>query len=1134
MKVNLYIENKNYKTKVSKTNSKNVSFPMNSEIYTPFGLVQYYPSFAGGNILQNFSDNNYFNNPEEQTGKQILNRILNNLSNYKDEADVQKSVYIIDKKVNNVKSDNNVTIVKNSAANSVKANIVDIYGTSSVKSANADEGIYLFNNAKALKLNSDRIFLFHKSEAESAKAQVLWLLNDAECNEADAPSIYLRNNSTITNAKAEKFFIRDNVQAEKVSSKDIIMKDNARIKNAVVTDGKLQLSGQSELNKAQISNTKVIIDKNSKIGLLESDKDIDITGKGTIGDIRTKGKKILIHGPVKITGKIVFLNDRGNVSVQKEPYNIYPKLNSSMVENGDLQFLMQKGNDYFLGNLVDSFNGSLKKIKESKLFAENKDYGVYSNVDSLQEFCSERHNPIAPELGKYLTNGDGFITRELYEDFFNSTLKTLNSQSDGKKFSMLWVRNMKLGDKNLADFWLETLGKDIRNLSDAQKTYTLNNLTTEQKKLLIDKTIRYWVENILPDLYNKETFSDLYIIQNNSGKISRIITNIKNDNPEFIKSFDNRNFFNDFKSLSINGKNLIDLWLQNSPNPGIKQMLKTDRLKKEYIKTLLTNEKLREEIITLTEEEIKQQKLFFQNYKFAEKEIMEDEPALNKSKRLILEKFKNSTDLYNVVQAKVEDINNIGEIEAVLLDILDKISKEREYLSIKARRDIFNRSTDTKIINAAFHPEIKSNIDFITNSYVQSLTKLSEKEIPDEQYSIKSFEEYVSDNSLYFMPLWNEIAAASYAFYNTVLLDRVTHENIKMLGNIDKAKKHHLPSELNEIISGYYIDTIEKKDFICRYKDDNNFRIMMNNNGINYRNAISDLMLIETINENLYINRLNNFSANITPVQVCKNLDIADKYLKYLDKDYPSMSIEEKTRALSSNTPEDFIMLNKLALRDWKQNELKNYMSTKFVEIQLEHNINYQGKNITDILSQMNESLNNIKINVQGQSYTLNEMAQNIDRISVFSEKSFNELYFISDNIKEINKNTESIKANTKAILYTAMENSRYRDPELSNMIKDLIPEAEKNSLTVFLRKVEEKGKKQQDEKRKRQLKTIAGLTVMAATASCGGFVTPDMITGLLGSGVNAGAVVSGIKNITSTLNHFAVFKAASISLKKN
>lgn len=1135
MKVNLYLENKNYRTKVSKTNSKNVSSPVNSKIYSHTGLIQYYPSFAGGNILQNFSDNNYFNNPEEQISKQILNGILNNLSRYKDEADIQKSVYIIDKKVNDVKSDNNVTLVKNSSANSVKANIVDIYGASSVKSATAAEGIYLFNNAKASKLNSDRIFLFHNSKTGTVNAKVLWLLNSAECNEADAPSIYLRNNSTLTNAKTDNLFIRDYAQAEKVSAKNIVMKDNSHIKNAFVTGGSLQLSGQSELNNAQISNTKVIIDKNSKIGQLVSDDNINITGKGTIGNIYTKGKSILIQGPVKITGKIVFLNDRGSVVAQKEPYNIYPKLNSGIIENGDLQFIMQKGEDTFIGNPVDSFSAPLEKIKESKLFSSNNDYGIYSNIDSLQNFYSEIRNPIAPVLGKYLTNGNGFITRDLYEDFFNSTLKTLNSPSGGKTFSMLWISNMKLGDKNLADFWLETLGKDAHNLSVAQKTYTLNNLASEQKRLLTDKTVQYWVENILPDLYNKETFSDLYTVQNNSRKISRIITNIKNDNSEFIKNFDNRNFFNDFKSLSINGKNLIDLWLQNSSNPEIKQILKTDRLKKEYIKKLLTDVNSREKIITLTEKEIEQQKLFSQNYKFAEEELIKDEPALNKSEQLILKKFENNADLYNVVQAGVKDINNVEEIEAVLLNILDKLSKEREELSIKAKRDIFGKSSDTEsIINASFRPEINSNIDFITNSYVQSLAKLPEREIPAEQYSIKSFENYVSNNSLYFIPLWKNIVADSYDFYNTVLLDRVTHENIKMLGNIDKAKKHHLPYGLNEIISGSYIDTIEKKDFICRYKDDNNFLTMMNNKGINYRNAISELMLIETINENLYINRLNNFSTNITPAQVRENLDIADKYLKYLDKDYPSMSIGEKTRALSSITPEDFNMLNKLALRDWEQNELKNYMSTKFVEIQLEHNINYQGKNITNILYQMNESLNNIKINVQGQMFTLNEIAQNIDRISVFSEKSFKELYFISDNIEKINKNTDSIKANTKAILYTAMENSKFRDPELSNMIKDLIPEAERNSLTVFLGKVEEKVKKQQEEKRKRQLKTIAGLAAMAAAASLGGFVSPDMITGLLGSGVNADAVVSGIKNITSTLNHFAVFKAASMSLKKN
>lgn len=1105
------------------------------------------PVFTG-NILENFDSDEIFDiNDENLFNINFLKKLSNDLMQYKKESDAMEAVYLINEKASAKSSKNNVTLMQDSSVNTINAEIADLHDTSKSTEVKASKGAYLFDDAKAVKLNAPNIFLLHNSKAEDCKADILWLVNNSSCNHANVSKLYQRNYSTMDDVTADEIVIKDFAHIKNAYAKNIVLEGNSGIEEAKIDGGKIKVLGKSQVDSlllkssiqdsTEISKSYVVLDKNSVVKTIVSDEGcVDITGRGTIGDIYTKGSSVIIHGPVNIKGKIVFLDNPGSIVVQKAPYNIYPQITSENVENGKLQFLMQKGETLLIGNTFDSFDKSLTTIEHSKLFQPQEDFSKYTDLETLKKYYDKNNPKLAAKLDNYLSKPNGFIIKEMYEEFFNSTLQTLNLQGENKKFTLFWLNNAKIGEKNLVDFWFNVLGKNPEGINQSNKVYFINNLSDEQKAILTEKTVQYWISEVLPDLYDRANYSDLSILERNSQKISDLVGVLKTNPELLIKQLDDKNYYNSLKTYTINGKKVVDLWLESAHNPQLKSMLKVDRLTVEYLKLLILAQDSRDSIISSMENETVKQEKLIDNFRYAVQDLLQNEDSLDKSQLKILKKFQNSADLYNLVRKNIQNITDKTEIEAILINILNELSSERDELAIKARREIFANSFNMhKVVNAAFDPVMNSYMNFVAESYNKSLGKFNNNQLSDAQFQVESLRHYVVKNSLYFEPIWKDLVENSYRFFQSITLDKVTAENIRMLADIiaDSAERKN-PKVISDLITGNYLDTIEKKDFVNRYKGDCNFITMLKNDGINKKEILSELIIMETINENLYKQRLDSFSKNITSENVITNLDIADEYLKILDYDYPDMTIKEKQKALSSLTKEERILLNNIIFQNWHQDGLKKFMTQKFEEVQLEYNINYQGKHMKDILSRMEKSLDNIRVNVQGQTYTMREIVQNLDKIALYSEKSFKELYFISDNIEQINKNTESIKANTRAILYTAMQNSKIKDPQLSNMIKELLPEVERESLSGFLFKVDEKCKQIKEEKRKAQLQNVGRLVLTFALSSMIGAACPDCIGDIISNPEMAENVINGVKHITSAVNHVALFKAMGLGLQKS
>ena len=1075
----------------------------------------------GQNQFQPDEDNALFNEEDATSFSiKLFNNINKFLSQYKNKTPESESLYLLNQdKKDKAISTKNITIMNNASAKQVNAELVDMFNFASANKIQTNMNTYLFDNSTADEIKAKKIYLSDKAFSSKNEAETVWIKDNATAENITANNVYQRNNSKTNTIFTKNFFAADNINCENLTANNILLKNSANVQNAIIEDGEVVLYNDAKINNLNTQNSKIILNQNTSIQNITSEDNLTITGNGTIGDVVIKGSHLFLNGPIRINGKIRFATPDGVVIAQMGKQNIFTKIDSSMVESGILQFLISDKNNVYLGNPGDVFASGLSILGNNIAEEKNKEQiPVYSKDSTI---ISEINNN--PEI------------KSLYVDFYKDNLQLLSNDNKAKVFSLFWTKNAKLGEKKLADIWMEILDKQPESIPDTQKTYKINNLTDGERKLLLEKTTLYWFKNILPQIIKEQNFNDFDCYKQNLDTIEKLLDNLEQNKENIPKILsDNKILYEKLNSLQLDNQSLFDFWLKND-NPKFTQDIKTERLKKQHLNELLASKHRRKKIINITQDELKNQKNFIKSYEFACDDLIKNEPELDKLQQKLLEKYKNSKVFYQIISETSNKTNDTKKIEIEIIKILQSLTNEYRQLSIDARKNIFDKTLNVAhVITAKPNTELDNYVNFVFTALSQNVHTMPKKDLFDFINDTNAFKNFVSKNSAYFSDYWLDMVKNAYRFYDTKMLDMITKNNLKLLYSNEQNKKNASNKIVKFIntLQKNSADTIEQKEFISRFKDNINFEKLMNNTGIEQKKALTELLMTEVINENLYLNRLNSYPQSITTDSVKENLDLTDKYLVLIDKDYSDMSIQEKYKTISKVPDEEFRLMNRLIFNDWKKHELQNLLNNKFVLMQLEYNANAQSKNIKDNLETINSNLNNIRINIAGQNYTLQEMAANLDTLVNISQKSFKELYFIGENIEAINSNTQSIKANTRAVLYATMQNSKFRDPELSKTIEELLPVVERGSFSDFLSEVEKKYQKIKDEKKKKELKQIANLAMLAASASCIGYIDPSFITGFLGGGDIITHAISAIKPIADTLKHVAIFKAATTGMK--
>lgn len=1057
-------------------------------------------SFGSSGLSPLFDDFSDFNSdPAEFFSINQFHKIHSFLMKYKTEKLDENVVFLKNyENVNKITSTRSITLRNNAKAENISAEIVDLYDDTEAQKIDAKKLGYLGDRSKAAKVSAERIFLGDNSKVQEINAKnIVWLKDYSKSGQVSAENVYLRNHANAQEVNAnDSVYIRDNAEAQKINAKEtVILRDNAKAGQVFSESGNIEL------------------DDNSQINLLTSEKNIDLKGSGQVDNIETKGDMVILTGSLKLKNKIKFENN-GTVIVKKDENRKSAIIKSSMVENGKLLFDCGNG---LLANPQDIFKAGIESVLFEKIEPEYKKHlGEYANIDSLRKHYSGSNPVLANKLNELCSNGNSKKVEILYDKFINDTLQTI-ANPEPKKFTTLWTINKKLGDQNLANFWLKSLDKNTSNKKPAEKTSMINNLSDDERKQLIEVTTNHFIEKVLPKELNKQNNTDLNDLKESLEYTEDVAKQIQQGQKEAIAGLLKNDGYEKLKTTVIGHKNIIDLWIDSVEGEGASQKY-TQRLKQNRILSLINDPNNTDKIVNTTLEQACNHKESIKTAKNAYSNIIENEAELEESHKKLLKEYENSKLFFYVVTNKANP-SDLAEIEVNTINTTKDIVRQKKEIEGKTRKNIFEPVRDLRnIYKNQDNPEMQEKIDFVFNMLQDKINSSSKPEANKTKIKIAQLQRKTEENSDNIANIWADLVDDAQKHFEHHVLSEVTTKNIELLNSMNNRLKEEKDKTILNAISDKSLNTIEQKEFISRYKDDNNLKTILKNSGINKKESIDSLLYLEAINKQVFKSESEFFRGNITDETVKTKENLVNKYISALGKDYSPMSIEQKTEFLCSIAPEELKLTAHIVYKNWEKDELSKFMSEKFVEVDHENNINAQGKNIVNELKKVNTSLDKINININGQNHTLLEISTNFNKFSdmylISQEAQHNELCNMAKQLASINKNTMNIEANTKALVANALKD--IDDPRLRDEMKALLPEDTRVDLSKFLEIVNKKAQEEKNEKRKKRLLLIAGLVAAVVTAGAIAYIAAPTI---LASGSAASLGTTSIATTAHAVN---------------
>ncbi len=737
-----------------------------------------------------------------------------------------------------------------------------------------------------------------------------------------------------------------------------------------------------------------------------------------------------------------------------------------------LEALSTKANELNQAPLIEKIDNLLAPPKKEPAYKKNLER--YADVKSVLGNKAEE----AP-----FKNNEKKVAN-LYDKFAENTLQTLAQPASarGSKFTQYWVGNKKLGNKNLTDFWLSTLGRDSKAMTSEQKLNKINSLSVADKKTLIKATATEYTQNVLPVELNRLNNNDL-------GELDES----KNINTDTIR---NMLKTGDYQNKKIGDKPILDFWIDTVEGEGESGEYPTQRMKQSKVAQLIEDDANADKIVKETIKASGKTNTLVQTAQNAYKDIIDNDPDFNEAQKSLLKDYQNSKLFFYVVTDKVKNQKDILKIEGNTFKVIKELVNEKKAIQEKSNAEVFSPLKDYRTVFVNIDdPEVSSKVDLVFDLLGNKIELSNQPEANKTKSNLEKFKQEVERSSNSADKTWDILVDEAQRFFNKETLNAVTTKNIKKLHSRNtKLSTEHSKTVLSAV-EDKSLDTIEQREFIARYKNDKNFKTILGNSGINKKEAIDSLLSFEKDNKAMFKVMSHVFRENISPEQVKENKDLTNRYITALGKDPESMDDRRKFEVLSSIPKEQLELVSHKVSKDWKKGTLEKFMSEKFVEVELQHNINAQAMNITNALERVENHLDKISINTGKQCETLEKISNNFDDyVDLYKNTEAIKI----DQLKGINENTLSIKANTRALLLNASNSTK--DKELRAEILKLLPENEKGTLQNFYNTLDKKAKEEKDAKRKQQWMTLGKLVVGGALA-VGAVAAGPAILGSVGLG---------------------------------
>lgn len=916
--------------------------------------------------------------------------------------------------------------------------------------------------------------------------------------------------------------LSDRVSVGIVDSNSMALSGQANVSEASCEES-LIMSGYSKIEKAiarylglsdsaqieHINCANVELNNSSRVNHVISDENLTIFGKGSVGDIECKGDKIFITGPIKIDGKIKFL-DNGEVIILKNAKGESAIIDTDNIENGTAKYQIKA-------------KGSQKNLIAKKIFANSLNQAIseiiepdpklilneYKNVASILNLGKSTH-PILTDISE----AELLKAELLYNEFAQNTLLSLASPNKNKLFTTFWVKNKKLGNQNLTDFWLKSLGISIDAKTLEEKTHILNALPQKQKQKLIEITAKHWVNNVLPNEMSKIAKTNILGLQ--VGKTGEnILELLKQGRAEDLHKILTIESIEKLETIKCGDKSLIDFWIDIVDGEGSAKLY-SPRLKISRLKEIISSDDSIEKIYNATIKESKKISEQIQKTKEAYDNLINNSDLDDITKELLKE-YQNNQLFSLIIAGNAKNSSVITHLELSTKSILEQLKFEREKAIKDSADDLFNPLRDHNYLSQNVDtPELESKINLVMTILKEKIQLSPATKSNEVKHDLANLSTCLREADGSTLSAWNKIVDQAQEYFENNQVNRVIDANIEQIYTVQKALKDNLPPEVKAAIVDKHLNPTQK-EFIARYGNDNNLLNLLAQAAVKRDEDINGLIATEQMNNSVFDNLSYQFRKNISPETTKSMPEMADIYIKLLGIAPNKLSSIEKYKLLSKIPDEELELISESVKDYWDKNFLAKTMSDSILGKVRNFDAGYQS-------AQISQQLNNISVQIDGQQHTLSEISQNFDHfMGMYKENSAKNNYLLEKmayKLDGIHADTSNIRTNIRAMLFQSIQSTQ--DPIMRAEMQELLQDADKMSLSKFINTVSEKQKIYKDNHKMNRLygfvvQNVVKPAAMVGVAAAAIHFAPVAIPTLLGHGAVAGFFAHNITPIVTT-----------------
>ena len=226
------------------------------------------------------------------------------------------------------------------------------------------------------------------------------------------------------------------------------------------------------------------------------------------------------------------------------------------------------------------------------------------------------------------------------------------------------------------------------------------------------------------------------------------------------------------------------------------------------------------------------------------------QPAVKSSEEKEMLTNHQDSRLFFLVISNNLNSNEIAKMQKNIVMTVRQLAKEKNSVKQKTFENIFAPAYEVSILSSQSN-EDNERISFIFDVLNKKIEDSNSEERQRILNQINSLENSrLGGNEKEFEATWTSLVKTAQSYFETTMLNDLTDRNIGLINSINMKKANIEDETILKLLESRSL-TIEQKDFVARYAQNDNFKAMVKNQNIDINAIIQDLLLFEVSNQQL-------------------------------------------------------------------------------------------------------------------------------------------------------------------------------------------------------------------------------------------------------------------------------------------